>query len=563
PVVPTVAVASVPTGVSSTDGVLRPAVAFPTAQGTPAQGTPTLGALTLGATPAANALLTAVPVVAGAGTPGIFGVSTPALSPAELEQRAQAAFRAGRWQEAVELLIQWQMVATAAQRPLVDQQLFDAYLNLATEKDNEENLTAALTLYDRALLLRPSDPTVRTERDLISGYLEVLALDGSDPTRSANLLTALYLQEPDYRDVRERLQVALVRDGDRQIAAGDWCSAAERYNTLAEITTLPDLLLRRDQVQTACNTGVPPASLAAVAPNALAGTPAAGATVAATPAPAASAPTGSGPTLGRLLYSVRDPVSGVTNILSQPADGGPSSVVVENGAQPALRSDGVRLAYRNVRADQGGISAYDPATNIFFRMTDYTEDLLPSWDPQGSRVVFSSNREGDRRWRIYTVWAEEQGAVDTLAFGETPAWHPAADLIIHRGCDDTGNGCGLWLMDGGGSNRRGLTSVPADTRPAWSPDGRVVVFMSDGRDGNPEIYRADTATGQVVRLTESPAIEALPTVSPDGQWVAFVGNTDGAWKIYAVPLAGGAPRLIAPLKGDVGDWHSQSLQWAR
>ncbi|MGL4648293.1 MAG: hypothetical protein ACRC1H_02700, partial [Caldilineaceae bacterium] len=46
PVVPTVAVASVPTGVSSTDGVLRPAVAFPTAQGTPAQGTPTLGALT-------------------------------------------------------------------------------------------------------------------------------------------------------------------------------------------------------------------------------------------------------------------------------------------------------------------------------------------------------------------------------------------------------------------------------------------------------------------------------------------------------------------------------------
>jgi TolB protein len=118
-------------------------------------------------------------------------------------------------------------------------------------------------------------------------------------------------------------------------------------------------------------------------------------------------------------------------------------------------------------------------------------------------------------------------------------------------------------MNGGGGNRRSLTSVAGDTRPAWSPDGRVVVFMSDGRDGNPEIYRADTATGQVARLTNSPSIDALPTVSPDGQWVAYVSNSEGAWKIFAVPLAGGAPQLVGSIRGDLGDWHSQSLQWVR
>ncbi|MBK8048312.1 MAG: PD40 domain-containing protein [Anaerolineales bacterium] len=34
-------------------------------------------------------------------------------------------------------------------------------------------------------------------------------------------------------------------------------------------------------------------------------------------------------------------------------------------------------------------------------------------------------------------------------------------------------------------------------------------------------------------------MDALPAVSPDGEWVAFVSNRDGGWKIYAVPASGG------------------------
>jgi len=49
-------------------------------------------------------------------------------------------------------------------------------------------------------------------------------------------------------------------------------------------------------------------------------------------------------------------------------------------------------------------------------------------------------------------------------------------------------------------------------------------------------------------------------VSPDGEWVAFVSNRDGAWKIYAVPSNGGSAVLVAPVSGLV-DWVKQGMQW--
>lgn len=226
-----------------------------------------------------------------------------------------------------------------------------------------------------------------------------------------------------------------------------------------------------------------------------------------------------------------------------------------------MRSDGTRLAFRNLKGNMAGISSFDPGTGLLLRFTEYAEDSVPSWNGAGSRIAFSSNREGDRLWRIYVVWAETNGATGTLGFGESPSFHPTADLIAFRGCDQSGNGCGLWLVNSSGGSRRPLTTVPDDNRPAWSPDGSFVAFTSSGRDGNFEIYRVDVGSGQVTRLTENSAIDVLPAVSPDGAWIAFVSNRDGSWKLWAVPSAGGPATVIAPVVGDMSRWLEQAVQW--
>ncbi len=209
----------------------------------------------------------------------------------------------------------------------------------------------------------------------------------------------------------------------------------------------------------------------------------------------------------------------------------------------------------------GGISSYDPDTGLMLRFTQYAEDSAPSWNPQGSRVAFASNREGDRRWRIYLVWAENDGGTDTLGFGEAPSWHPTADLIAFRGCNESGNNCGLWTMSSSGTNRAPLTTVPDDNRPSWSPDGKFLVFMSSGRDGNYEIYRLDVGSGQVTRVTNNPGLDVLPVVSPDGAWIAYASNRDGGWKIWAMPSEGGLEHIVAPLTGDLSSWQEHGMQW--
>jgi TolB protein len=85
--------------------------------------------------------------------------------------------------------------------------------------------------------------------------------------------------------------------------------------------------------------------------------------------------------------------------------------------------------------------------------------------------------------------------------------------------------------------------------------------MSSARDGNYEIYRVETSSGEVTRLTSSPGMDVLPVVSPDGEWVAYASNRDGGWKLWAAPSGGGLEHIVAPISGDLSNWQEHGMQW--
>ncbi|MEO0557438.1 MAG: hypothetical protein AAF170_04560 [Bacteroidota bacterium] len=97
-------------------------------------------------------------------------------------------------------------------------------------------------------------------------------------------------------------------------------------------------------------------------------------------------------------------------------------------------------------------------------------------------------------------------------------------------------GGGLHVMDRDGSNRIDLGT---GHRPAWSPDGRWVVFMATEDNGHiftgADLVAARADGSARVELTTTPdRLEMNPSWSPDGRAIAFDDATDGA--LYLLPV---------------------------
>jgi Tol biopolymer transport system component len=83
-------------------------------------------------------------------------------------------------------------------------------------------------------------------------------------------------------------------------------------------------------------------------------------------------------------------------------------------------------------------------------------------------------------------------------------------------------------MDIDGRDQRALTGDTAQaSSPAWSPDGRWIVFLSDQTgDWAAHITAVD---GSGTCLLAGPQLQASnPVWSPDGGWVYFIDNTTDA-----------------------------------
>ena len=97
-----------------------------------------------------------------------------------------------------------------------------------------------------------------------------------------------------------------------------------------------------------------------------------------------------------------------------------------------------------------------------------------------------------------------------------------------------------------------FTSFPgAEAEPTLSPDGEQIAFTWTGADGGSvDIYVKQAGAEMPLRLTETEADEWSPAWSPDGRQIAFVRATDADTRaVIVAPAIGGSERTLTELEG--------------
>jgi Tol biopolymer transport system component len=210
---------------------------------------------------------------------------------------------------------------------------------------------------------------------------------------------------------------------------------------------------------------------------------------------------------GTLFYQRGSPLSQVVLV----GPGGTTRTLLgdrRDYAFPRLSPDGRRLAVTVGTSDHRDVWLLELGSGTLTRLTtEGTTNERPEWTPDGSRVLYRSDRETRT-----AIW-----------------WRPA---------DLSARATPLLMAEG-------LDVFEA----VVSPDSRYVVYQLDtlGADIYSRALAGDTAPHPIA--TSSAAIETMPRLSPDGRWVAFITDESGRSEVVVQPFPGPGGRVQVSVTG--------------
>ncbi|MEP6707320.1 MAG: protein kinase [Pyrinomonadaceae bacterium] len=160
-----------------------------------------------------------------------------------------------------------------------------------------------------------------------------------------------------------------------------------------------------------------------------------------------------------------------------------------------LSPDGKRLTV-NITDPQTGLSdiwLYEVARGLKTRFTfDPSEERGAVWSPDGSRIVFASNRKGnfDLYQKATSVVGSEELLLESNANKFASSFSPDGRFLLHSTADPKAK-LDLWVLPLEGDRKPFpyLTTEFAETAGQFSPNGRWIAYSSD-ESGRNEIYVA-------------------------------------------------------------------------
>lgn len=180
----------------------------------------------------------------------------------------------------------------------------------------------------------------------------------------------------------------------------------------------------------------------------------------------------------------------------------------------------------------------------FVRLTRNSKgaERFPKWSPDGSKVAFFSDMEGNQR--IYVIGADGSNQVcltDEKSNNWLPCWSPDGRKIAF--VSDRDKIDQIYIMNADGSGQTNITNTGSnDSSPSWSPDGKKIAFISD-RSGNVQIFTMNVDGSNQVNISNNKYADLFPAWSPDGKKIVFQSSTDMTFFQIYVMNADGTGRV--------------------
>jgi Tol biopolymer transport system component len=282
------------------------------------------------------------------------------------------------------------------------------------------------------------------------------------------------------------------------------------------------------------------------------------------PAPAAATPSGE-PGLIAIgcedgLWTVDAEGSGLVQVTDEP--------VLTPDWSPA----GTMIAF--TRLDAPGIASLwvmDADGSDERRLTNPTAEARdPSWTPSAEFIGYSTNEDGDRTIRAFSMGTGYSSAVvypegvsvQDPAFAPVPSADWWYTLVV---ASVDGGPTGIWVNQHVAYQVVQTTAPPAgstDASPDWAPSGDRYAFVRD--DGSTRSIQAvDLDGSDLVRLTDETVDAISPTYSADGSTIAFLARpateygTEAAFDLWTMNADGsGAEAILSDVACEHIDWQS-------
>lgn len=214
---------------------------------------------------------------------------------------------------------------------------------------------------------------------------------------------------------------------------------------------------------------------------------------------------------------------------------------------PSWSTDGRAIAYTSYRRGYPDIYVsyiYQGKMDQPTAGTETVHNFLPAFSPDGSRIAFMTNRDGNME--IYTVNRGGGGlrrVTQHPGNDSTPTWSPAGNQIAFT--SDRSGSPQIYIVDADGLGQpRRITSESWADRATWSPAPYNEIAYAGRTGPGFDIKIFSLEQGQIRTVTDGTGSNESPAWSPNGRHVAFASTRAGRTQIFTIARDGNDLRQV-------------------